>query len=78
MKKTSIAFFILFTLISASFAANDKFYEMDGSIVGPSSKTKGPKALAKINQGIEKNNSVIEQIYNNLDTIHISLKNSIH
>lgn len=78
MKKTSITIITLFILIVASFAANDRLYEMDGTMVGPSNKTKGPKALAKKNHGIEKNNSILEQFYDNLDTIHISLKNSIH
>src|SRR5690554_126985 len=75
--------FVVFIFSIFSFAANDSLYEMDGSAFNERDKTKGPKALIKVKRSIDiKKDSVRAEprsvSYTAQDTLHISLKDSVH
>ncbi|HKM01050.1 MAG TPA: SUMF1/EgtB/PvdO family nonheme iron enzyme [Sedimentibacter sp.] len=78
-KQIKIFFLLLFTIISSALASVDSLYEINGSSFNERNKTKGPKALVKVNHSIGKDVIYSEPDYKKhitQDTIHVSLKKS--
>src|SRR5574344_1978686 len=74
MHKVVLSYLILFSTLSMA----ETLYDMNVSKVDIHNKTNGPKALVKLNNSIENNNSNAEQVYSTRDTFQISLQDSIH
>ena len=77
-KQIKIFFLLLFTIISNTFASVDSLYEIDGSAFNERNKTKGPKALVKVERHKGNENSFkVKPTSANIpvqDTFRISLK----
>lgn len=80
-KQIKIFFLLLFTIISNTLASVDSLYEIDGSAFNERNKTKGPKALVKIERHKTNENFLKEKsISANIpvqDTFHVSLKKGV-
>src|SRR5574344_1900502 len=80
-KQIKIFFLLLCTIISNTFASVDSLYAIDGSAFNERNKTKGPKALVKIERQKPNENFLKEKsISANIpvqDTFHVSLKKGV-
>src|SRR5574344_1906669 len=82
MKKINkVSFLSLVTMTAIAFASVDSLYEIDGSAFNERNKTKGPKALVKIERHKTNENFLKEKsISANIpvqDTFHVSLKKGV-
>ncbi len=76
MKKISIISLIV--LCTISYAAKESLYEINGAGFDSLKKTKGPKALVKVNNYVDKKNQMLKSVYVDQDSFRVSLRDSVH